>query len=201
MIWTRIFPCGMDGMRASPSWLLRSSKVVRMALPSLTTECPCTKRTTTLAWSTGLPAWSLRTMLILVMGAAANALAARVASRTAEAMRVRRKRARLGILRLETPIGAAVVEWGGSACQTQPCGRATDSTGLNRGGEACRVPSSRKTIGNYNCRSEEHTSELQSRHYLVRRLLLEKKKTHHALAERRDGGLLLRPTLIRCLHP
>src|ERR1035438_1454963 len=34
----------MDGMRASPSWLLRSSKVVRMALPSLTTECPCTKR-------------------------------------------------------------------------------------------------------------------------------------------------------------
>src|ERR1017187_4187982 len=29
MIWTRIFPCGMDGMRASPSWLLRSSKVDR----------------------------------------------------------------------------------------------------------------------------------------------------------------------------
>jgi hypothetical protein len=26
-------------------------------------------------------------------------------------------------------------------------GGATDSTGLNRGGEACRVPSSRKTIG------------------------------------------------------
>src|SRR3712207_6694355 len=29
-------------------------------------------------------------------------------------------------------------------------------------------------------RSEEHTSELQSRQYLVCRLLLEKKKTHHA---------------------
>src|SRR3712207_7703238 len=28
------------------------------------------------------------------------------------------------------------------------------------------------------CRSEEHTSELQSRQYLVCRLLLEKKKTH-----------------------
>src|SRR5258708_30570033 len=29
------------------------------------------------------------------------------------------------------------------------------------------------------CRSEEHTSELQSRDHLVCRLLLEKKKTHH----------------------
>src|SRR3712207_6893751 len=33
--------------------------------------------------------------------------------------------------------------------------------------------------GNHNsCRSEEHTSELQSRQYLVCRLLLEKKKTN-----------------------
>src|SRR3712207_7110250 len=31
------------------------------------------------------------------------------------------------------------------------------------------------------CRSEEHTSELQSRQYLVCRLLLEKKKTFHLL--------------------
>src|SRR3712207_7901758 len=31
----------------------------------------------------------------------------------------------------------------------------------------------------YHCRSEEHTSELQSRQYLVCRLLLEKKKTTH----------------------
>src|SRR3712207_7787254 len=30
-----------------------------------------------------------------------------------------------------------------------------------------------------NCRSEEHTSELQSRQYLVCRLLLEKKNTNH----------------------
>src|SRR3712207_4999000 len=32
--------------------------------------------------------------------------------------------------------------------------------------------------GAYYCRSEEHTSELQSRQYLVCRLLLEKKKQH-----------------------
>src|SRR3712207_7084266 len=31
------------------------------------------------------------------------------------------------------------------------------------------------------CRSEEHTSELQSRQYLVCRLLLEKKKKHHTI--------------------
>src|SRR3712207_7444139 len=31
------------------------------------------------------------------------------------------------------------------------------------------------------CRSEEHTSELQSRQYLVCRLLLEKKKINHRL--------------------
>src|SRR3712207_8295393 len=33
-------------------------------------------------------------------------------------------------------------------------------------------------------RSEEHTSELQSRQYLVCRLLLEKKKTHQTLSSR-----------------
>src|SRR3712207_7787817 len=33
-------------------------------------------------------------------------------------------------------------------------------------------------VGGKECRSEEHTSELQSRQYLVCRLLLEKKKIH-----------------------
>src|SRR3712207_8336221 len=33
-------------------------------------------------------------------------------------------------------------------------------------------------------RSEEHTSELQSRQYLVCRLLLEKKRTHHVIYTR-----------------
>src|SRR3712207_8676145 len=37
-------------------------------------------------------------------------------------------------------------------------------------------------------RSEEHTSELQSRQYLVCRLLLEKKKHRHSLELHRCGG-------------
>jgi len=49
--WMRISPCGISGTLASPSWLVRNSYVVRIALPSLTTEWPLTKRTTTLAWS------------------------------------------------------------------------------------------------------------------------------------------------------
>src|SRR3712207_8633445 len=44
------------------------------------------------------------------------------------------------------------------------------SNGASRMLNAFRLPSSR---------SEEHTSELQSRQYLVCRLLLEKKKNHH----------------------
>src|SRR3712207_7466555 len=36
-------------------------------------------------------------------------------------------------------------------------------------------------------RSEEHTSELQSRQYLVCRLLLEKKKTHQTTVQHRCG--------------
>src|SRR3712207_6927868 len=41
-------------------------------------------------------------------------------------------------------------------------------------------PEMRKTFGHL--RSEEHTSELQSRQYLVCRLLLEKKKNTHDLS-------------------
>src|SRR3712207_8300108 len=37
---------------------------------------------------------------------------------------------------------------------------------------------SERVFQNYNVRSEEHTSELQSRQYIVCRLLLEKKNTH-----------------------
>src|SRR3712207_8052671 len=39
-------------------------------------------------------------------------------------------------------------------------------------------------VGDRLTRSEEHTSELQSRQYLVCRLLLEKKKTHHTTRTR-----------------
>src|SRR3712207_7920600 len=40
----------------------------------------------------------------------------------------------------------------------------------------------RRTVSHYTPRSEEHTSELQSRQYLVCRLLLEKKKQQTALS-------------------
>src|SRR2546422_7913901 len=43
------------------------------------------------------------------------------------------------------------------------------------------------------CRSEEHTSELQSRLHLVCRLLLEKKKKKHAPQDRRSVRRLWRP--------
>src|SRR5438445_8846283 len=50
-------------------------------------------------------------------------------------------------------------------------------------GRVCRTPAALKVPGRHRCprppsqlRSEEHTSELQSRQYLVCRLLLEKKK-------------------------
>src|SRR5947209_10947114 len=42
--------------------------------------------------------------------------------------------------------------------------------------ESCRDPRARARRGRSPPRSEEHTSELQSRQYLVCRLLLEKKK-------------------------
>src|SRR3712207_8265247 len=49
-------------------------------------------------------------------------------------------------------------------------------------GSATRAPQARPWAGDRRStcpRSEEHTSELQSRQYLVCRLLLEKKKTKH----------------------
>src|SRR3712207_6915932 len=44
----------------------------------------------------------------------------------------------------------------------------------------------------HRCRSEEHTSELQSRQYLVCRLLLEKKKRSTHLLQQHTPRLLLR---------
>src|SRR3712207_7757123 len=68
--------------------------------------------------------------------------------------------------------------------------------GSRRGGFARVVPpppTARRSLGQARCsrtrgcrlrldslRSEEHTSELQSRQYLVCRLLLEKKQTHYS---------------------
>src|SRR3712207_7141356 len=49
-------------------------------------------------------------------------------------------------------------------------------------------PDLRMLLAGYRARSEEHTSELQSRQYLVCRLLLEKKQNHlrHDLSPRHD---------------
>src|SRR3712207_7336735 len=46
---------------------------------------------------------------------------------------------------------------------------------------ALQVAAGRKSRTTCSARSEEHTSELQSRQYLVCRLLLEKKKIKHKL--------------------
>src|SRR5258707_13082403 len=43
-----------------------------------------------------------------------------------------------------------------------------------------------ETPGGHRARSEEHTSELQSRQYLVCRLLLEKKKTEEQTSDRQS---------------
>src|SRR5258707_9888546 len=55
------------------------------------------------------------------------------------------------------------------------CGRALDSSRSSRGALATGAATSR---GSLTIRSEEHTSELQSRQYLVCRLLLEKKNNN-----------------------
>src|SRR3712207_8439009 len=57
----------------------------------------------------------------------------------------------------------------------QPSDRAQCHPRLQRAGTS-GDPSARLEASSYDSRSEEHTSELQSRQYLVCRLLLEKKK-------------------------
>src|SRR3712207_6921627 len=54
---------------------------------------------------------------------------------------------------------------------------ALEAVGMLYNGEPDRVPCVDAPCGSRRIRSEEHTSELQSRQYLVCRLLLEKKKT------------------------
>src|SRR3712207_7572765 len=48
---------------------------------------------------------------------------------------------------------------------------------------ACSLPNGRQACPTSSRRSEEHTSELQSRQYLVCRLLLEKKKQSFNIAQ------------------
>src|SRR3712207_7174391 len=58
--------------------------------------------------------------------------------------------------------------------------RARRAGGAGRGGGAGKVLVISDIHANLVARSEEHTAELQSRQYLVCRLLLEKKKKHHS---------------------
>src|SRR3712207_8090444 len=71
--------------------------------------------------------------------------------------------------------GAGVVSGSVSSSICQPWSRAPtrdpSENVLSLAMKSCQVP----------FRSEEHTSELQSRQYLVCRLLLEKKNTHYVL--------------------
>src|SRR2546422_1630070 len=62
---------------------------------------------------------------------------------------------------------------------------------------ASNVPTAGKLGFRSSLRSEEHTSELQSRLHLVCRLLLEKKKRDDAP---RDSEALLRLQLLRCVR-
>src|SRR3712207_7213233 len=69
-----------------------------------------------------------------------------------------------------------------SQTASRPAGRVSPSRSSRAARSLRSRPCRRETTSRSRRRSEEHTSELQSRQYLVCRLLLEKKKnnsTHH----------------------
>src|SRR3712207_8465024 len=78
------------------------------------------------------------------------------------------------------PRGPSGRRLGSRCCLGRTPGRARQAAGSATSGPAAPA------------RSEEHTSELQSRQYLVCRLLLEKKKTSITLAFLRFFSLVLR---------
>src|SRR3712207_7500773 len=65
---------------------------------------------------------------------------------------------------------------GAAACTDRSPARDHPPVEHVQGGEQGRGPVPLVVVGHRRARSEEHTSELQSRQYLVCRLLLEKKK-------------------------
>src|SRR2546422_7344068 len=83
---------------------------------------------------------------------------------------------------------ASGLSWGFTMTTTAPIFSVPNSAATNAG------PSGRAKIGAVVVRSEEHTSELQSRLHIVCRLLLEKKKTQRPLAAT-DRFALLYPSL------
>src|SRR3712207_7637810 len=68
-------------------------------------------------------------------------------------------------------------------CSSPPCCSSSARCRSTRrpGRRCCTTPATRRRGSMPASRSEEHTSELQSRQYLVCRLLLEKKKSLHHL--------------------
>src|SRR5690625_1848957 len=94
------------------------------------------------------------------------------------------------LARNNTPFGGSYLERGGERFTLRGLGRFQDADDVRRTVIAAHdgVP---VRIGDVATRSEEHTSELQSRGHLVCRLLLEKKKDHDD-AERRTGTLRAR---------
>src|SRR3712207_8505617 len=84
---------------------------------------------------------------------------------------------------------SAMVEDAERTGALQPGGTIVEPTSGNTGVGLALVAQKK----GYSCRSEEHTSELQSRQYLVCRLLLEKKKRHKLTYASHYHTYLLRP--------
>src|SRR3712207_8031381 len=72
--------------------------------------------------------------------------------------------------------GAWFTGWLAAACEQQPALSAVTQDYARRRREGAAAGRLQVTVHHQDLRSEEHTSELQSRQYLVCRLLLEKKK-------------------------
>src|SRR5258707_8348602 len=82
--------------------------------------------------------------------------------------------------------------------RSRPHRRLIANTDSTRGNWGLRALARRRWSSHHQSRSEEHTSELQSRQYLVCRLLLEKKKNEN----RKDNESFKANThyaLVRCL--
>src|SRR5271157_5877276 len=65
-------PCGIGGIVTRPSWLVRISHSFLILFPNFMAERPFTNFTITPARSTGLPAWSVTSIVRVVMGGPAK---------------------------------------------------------------------------------------------------------------------------------
>src|SRR3712207_8329504 len=88
-----------------------------------------------------------------------------------DALPICRRSTRAGPARPRRVRGVGVRPTGRPAASAAPAGRRD---------VAAAAPSGRAARSRPRSRSEEHTSELQSRQYLVCRLLLEKKKSYYS---------------------